>query len=508
MDTIELKNKIIKNEQDIVTANTQLADIVTIKPSGLIDDTDYDNIQNALNLGKSIKLSSGTYNITNELILPEDKVVSIEGMGFEKTFLKAISVLNSIIKKTGIGFVLGNTLTNLTLDCDLKATHGIEIVSSKQMKINRVRVLDSLGDMIAFGGNPALAFYEAQISELMLEYAPENSASLRPNYGINLLEGANDNYLNDIVIKNVKLAGIKDNHQCNNFYNNIHVYGYPEEFFHSSYAIDTMGSSIITNLYSDSVEIAGVKIRGNNVTIADSIFFWLSNNTTAFAYEIDDGVDYLNIIGDNCTNLNNPLGMFKINGTLGKEVNILNREKKLFSGKVEIKQSEFKNASLSMNGNNGSDLPIIFETDGVRRWQLFKNGVSETGSNSGSNLALNRYDDNGNLIDIIMIVDRATGKSSYYKEMDFQNKVSIKGTWDKPLLINGNYFWTKANGEFWTKSGTVPTSDIDGRLIMRIVSVPSTSTSTGAWGEFAFDGNYMYIATGTNVWKRVGLSTW
>jgi len=40
------------------------------------------------------------------------------------------------------------------------------------------------------------------------------------------------------------------------------------------------------------------------------------------------------------------------------------------------------------------------------------------------------------------------------------------------------------------------------------VSVPATSSSDGQKGDFAYDGNYIYICTATNTWKRSALTTW
>lgn len=38
--------------------------------------------------------------------------------------------------------------------------------------------------------------------------------------------------------------------------------------------------------------------------------------------------------------------------------------------------------------------------------------------------------------------------------------------------------------------------------------VPATANSTGTWGHITYSGNYLYVATGTNQWGRVQLSTW
>lgn len=39
-------------------------------------------------------------------------------------------------------------------------------------------------------------------------------------------------------------------------------------------------------------------------------------------------------------------------------------------------------------------------------------------------------------------------------------------------------------------------------------TVPTTASSNGTVGEFAFDTNYIYYCVANNTWKRVALSTW
>lgn len=38
------------------------------------------------------------------------------------------------------------------------------------------------------------------------------------------------------------------------------------------------------------------------------------------------------------------------------------------------------------------------------------------------------------------------------------------------------------------------------------LEVPATSTSPGAAGQVSTDGTYLYVATGTNQWKRAALT--
>jgi hypothetical protein len=39
-------------------------------------------------------------------------------------------------------------------------------------------------------------------------------------------------------------------------------------------------------------------------------------------------------------------------------------------------------------------------------------------------------------------------------------------------------------------------------------SVPASATATGTAGQIAYDGEYFYVATGANTWKRTALATW
>lgn len=40
------------------------------------------------------------------------------------------------------------------------------------------------------------------------------------------------------------------------------------------------------------------------------------------------------------------------------------------------------------------------------------------------------------------------------------------------------------------------------------VDAPAASNSPGATGDMAYDSDYFYIATATDTWQRVQISTW
>lgn len=56
----------------------------------------------------------------------------------------------------------------------------------------------------------------------------------------------------------------------------------------------------------------------------------------------------------------------------------------------------------------------------------------------------------------------------------------------------------------WNSNST--SAKIDGGEVLRHMSVPATSASSGKVGYIAFDTNYLYVATGTNTWMRSPLS--
>ena len=58
---------------------------------------------------------------------------------------------------------------------------------------------------------------------------------------------------------------------------------------------------------------------------------------------------------------------------------------------------------------------------------------------------------------------------------------------------------------------TSPTALLDvnaDTVRVRTARTPASATATGATGEICWDANYIYVAVGTNTWKRAALSTW
>lgn len=56
---------------------------------------------------------------------------------------------------------------------------------------------------------------------------------------------------------------------------------------------------------------------------------------------------------------------------------------------------------------------VYFRTGGRNRWSVASNSADESGGNRGSNFAIARYDDNGNLIDAPFSISRETGIAAF-----------------------------------------------------------------------------------------------
>ena len=63
---------------------------------------------------------------------------------------------------------------------------------------------------------------------------------------------------------------------------------------------------------------------------------------------------------------------------------------------------------VKIDADNGVSRILSFRTDDVQRWSLRVDGV-ESGSNSGANFQLRRYNDAGTFIDHPILINRATG---------------------------------------------------------------------------------------------------
>ena len=57
--------------------------------------------------------------------------------------------------------------------------------------------------------------------------------------------------------------------------------------------------------------------------------------------------------------------------------------------------------------------------------------------------------------------------------------------------------------------GSVTTAKLASQLDINLATAtPASAAATGTEGDIAWDSDYIYVAVGTNTWKRAALSTW
>ena len=80
-----------------------------------------------------------------------------------------------------------------------------------------------------------------------------------------------------------------------------------------------------------------------------------------------------------------------------------------FSGDVVAGRAS-GDARMIISGPALTSRSLGFQTAGVMRWAVYASGSAESGTATGSDLVINRYNNSGTYIDSPLIIDRTTGK--------------------------------------------------------------------------------------------------
>lgn len=167
---------------------------------------------------------------------------------------------------------------------------------------------------------------------------------------------------------------------------------------------------------------------------------------------------------------------------------------------------------LTVDTINNSDGVVITDVNGTLQYNGLKfinsgfasnnlNSFSDK-SNAGSNLIITGYSKN------------SSGDDIGYTNIQLGAKDVTDGSEAGQLIVQ-MYKNGSPQSVFSINSVedqvTLPTFDLginQGSIIMSTSNAPSSSTDVGAQGTITWDTNYIYVATGTNTWKRAALSSW
>lgn len=104
-----------------------------------------------------------------------------------------------------------------------------------------------------------------------------------------------------------------------------------------------------------------------------------------------------------------------------------------------------------MDGDAGQSKIITFRTNGLQRFGLYCNNIAESGSNSGSDLAIRAYTDLGVLLSTPLYIKRSSGNVLINSTTDAGYKLDVNGT-------------ARVSGALTVSAGIVPSVSGNGSL--------------------------------------------
>lgn len=107
-----------------------------------------------------------------------------------------------------------------------------------------------------------------------------------------------------------------------------------------------------------------------------------------------------------------------------------------------VGQGTAESPVLSFNGVKKTARGIFFNTSGRTRWDMLANASDETGSNSGTDFAISRYNDQGQWVDAPFFIYRSTGLASFTRRPFFAGQTP----WDTGNL-NPTINWVSGGNE-------------------------------------------------------------
>ncbi len=121
---------------------------------------------------------------------------------------------------------------------------------------------------------------------------------------------------------------------------------------------------------------------------------------------------------------------------------------------------------VQINRPAGNVRPILYRSGGSTRWAMQATATAESGSNLGSDWALDAHTDAGAYNFTALSISRSSGNATFFN------------------LVNAP------------------------QLRVSTSNSPASATATGASGMIRWDANYIYVCTATDTWKRVAIATW
>src|SRR5450755_548418 len=282
-----------------------------------VDGTQYTSLLSAYaaasaastNSDQTVRLGPGTYALSAGLVDPDNgNCVNIVGSAENGTILQASAAMATMILKGRTTKSFHCIYSSFTLDGNGLATDAMTIQQGKGWTIERIKVR-----RVANGGEGFLlgnttdgeAMYETRFNNntCLFDGTDYPVAANRPLNCLHLLTSAHDNFVDQFVATNTTNAGIQDDAGAN-YFDHIHVYGYPAPSYSPAYAMNVYYSETIHNLNADAAAAYGVYVRGQNTTITASSFGCNPACTGVFPVYVVAGVNYFTFANNTVSGIN------------------------------------------------------------------------------------------------------------------------------------------------------------------------------------------------------------
>lgn len=376
----------------------------------------------ALESGVVVLKAEARYLIHSGLILPDNVPIIFICSG--RAVIRAGALMHQMIFKSRETIVPRIGFIGVHIDANYLADFGIDLEASNDAFFDRVWIDRAKIANLAMGNEDATnaASYGASFRRVKITGGYNgDDPNLRSMHGVLLRKGASDNHIDDIIIRNTKNDGVRDE-SGNNVYGKVHVFGHPEPLMSPDYGLDLVeGKAIVTSgFFADGIKKAGIKARRGGFSVLGAYFFWRSDadwdKSETSAFEIDDNVrnyvimgnvifgkvgtdiKYLGnrsgvVFGNTCIDVlnrsrSNVYGQdvnFAENVVIGRDLNVL--------GKLQSKTAELENVDVIQN-----EPGVVFDTNFVgstiatnvslglgtlvsgeirKRWEIQKNSNTE-----------------------------------------------------------------------------------------------------------------------------------
>lgn len=287
-DAVDLTGKVLEHSDQIgilqKKASGMWYDVVQdlgVKGDGSDNAGDTAKIQNALNTLPAYSVlyfPKGTYIVTSTLLW--DGTISLVGAGRHLSTIKAGATLIELVKKKDEWKVCGS-IHDLTLDGNCTVDYVLDFLRGKGLRAYHNYFKNAKKSVVRIGGSTTWGAYEVHLYDndiIGVDQYTMPSATIAPEYGIELAANSSDSQIYDNICVNATLGGILQN-GVHNYVENNHIWGSKLEYL-PEYGIKITKNDNFTFLNRcDTPKMAGIFCNKWGNKIHDNHVFWNTSVT-------------------------------------------------------------------------------------------------------------------------------------------------------------------------------------------------------------------------------------